>query len=61
MSWPLFVRRLVCRFKGCDTGRIVKHTRTEVIVGEGCRRCEVGSTTTYPRRGPLPADLQRRG
>jgi hypothetical protein len=58
MTLPLFLRRLICRLRGHDSGRIVKYGPREVLVGEGCQRCEVGSVRSYATVGPLPAALK---
>ena len=61
MRLPLFVRRWICRYRGHDWGRIVKYGARQVIVGEGCRRCETGTTRSYSRLGPLPATVRDAG
>lgn len=61
MRLPLRIRRLICRYRGHDSGRIVKYGEQTVIVGEGCRRCEVGTTFEYMRLGPVPRMVKDAG
>jgi hypothetical protein len=46
--------KLVCRLRGHDVGKILKYSPLWVLVGTGCRRCEIGEVTRYRSKGPLP-------
>jgi hypothetical protein len=57
-GWRLRWAKFVCRHRGHDLGKIVKYSPLWVLVGTGCRRCEIGETTRYARKGPLPAAVK---
>lgn len=57
--WPLWIRRLVCRFKGHDLHKAVKYEARTMTVGTGCVRCEVGEARRYAIAGPLPLAVKQ--
>lgn len=57
--WPLFLRRLACRFLGCTPAKLVSYDRSRVLVGTGCTRCELGEVRRYRTLGPLPHAVRK--
>lgn len=46
--------KLLCHWFGHNEGAILKYSPLWVLVGRGCKRCEVGEVKRYSRKGPLP-------